>query len=271
MFQIPKEALRSRAGRVQAHQHPAHEPPFVCPLCFKCNGQFQFHQDLFPTKRHPFHGDATPRKRRRKPQAGSHTNPQRGLAVWEPEPPSTGSSGQQAQPWLQRGWAARADLPVPAVHPAHPVTEGHGQVPGPSRSCRPGWGHRLSQPPPLALSPAPSWSSRPGHRQVDRAATLGSTAPAPSPVSPWKVGRSRGSPCQHRCMRRSRWLQARGLALQTGGSSGRWPFTTFTMMCRMFFSSAGERHTSQGRAGPLSPEETQLWGSAEGHVWPGDH
>lgn len=65
--------------------------------------------------------------------------------------------------------------------------------------------------------------------------------------SPWKVGRSLGSPCQHRCMRCTRLPQARGRALQTGGSSGRCPFTTFTMMCRMFFSSAKGRHTSEGR------------------------
>lgn len=47
-------------------------------------------------------------------------------------------------------------------------------------------------------------------------------------------------------MRRRRFSQARGLGLQTGGSSGRWPFTTFTMMCRMFFSSAKGRCTGQG-------------------------
>lgn len=138
----------------------------------------------------------------------------------------------------------------------------HGLLLWPSPQPRPG---------PLSWDTG-SWTEQP---------RLGALHRAPSPVSPWKVGRSRGSPCQHRCMRRSRWLQARGLALQTGGSSGRWPFTTFTMMCRMFFSSARERHRRKGRAGPLSPEGTQLWGSAEGHAWglslhllrpwPGDH
>ena len=52
-------------------------------------------------------------------------------------------------------------------------------------------------------------------------------------------------------MRRRRLLQARGRGLQTGGSSGLWPFTTFTMMCKMFFSSAKGRRASQGSSPEL--------------------
>lgn len=83
--------------------------------------------------------------------------------------------------------------------------------------------------------------------------------------SPWKLGRSLGSSCQHRCMRRRRLAQARGRGLQTGGSSGRCPFTTFTMMCRMFFSSAGrgairtrQRWRKQGREDHSLPSAS--WG-----------
>lgn len=82
----------------------------------------QWSVSILPNQRHPFHGDKTPRKRQRKPRAGSHTNPQRGIAVWEPELPSTGSSGQQAQPWLQQG--GRLELTFQFQLPTRPCHRG---------------------------------------------------------------------------------------------------------------------------------------------------
>lgn len=108
--------------------------------------------------------------------------------------------------------------------------------------CRARPGAPVSAQPPNLPCPRPC----PGHGLCH-----GTNITQPPGHSPWKLGRSRGSPCQHRCMRRRRLLQARGRGLQMGGSSGRWPFTTFTMTCRMFFSSAKGRRAGQGSSARL--------------------
>lgn len=54
--------------------------------------------------------------------------------------------------------------------------------------------------------------------------------------SPWKLGLASGECAQHFCIRdrnpEQAWGRLRGMTLR----SGRTPFTTFTIMCRMLFS-----------------------------------
>lgn len=54
--------------------------------------------------------------------------------------------------------------------------------------------------------------------------------------SPWKLGLASGECAQHFCIRdrnpEQAWGRLRGITLR----SGRTPFTTFTIMCRMLFS-----------------------------------
>lgn len=162
------------------------------------------------------------------------------------------------------------DLQVPAAHQG-PASKGHRPEWQPRRSGRSPWGGGLCGPSPCGPAPRPRPAPQPRPAPPPRPALSCDSRACPTPScreppagaqcgrSPWKLGRARGSPCQHRCMRRSRWLQARGRARLTGGSSGRWPFTTFTMMCRMFFSSGRRRARSgwlwgrraaAGRSGP---------------------
>lgn len=185
--------------------------------------------------------------------ASWYVKPQ-GQAPWEASP-ALGCSGSGR---LELTY--NFQLPVPALR---------AEVPRPGVPAGPAWCTVSAQHPPPGLLPNPVWSSLSWNPSGPTAAALGGTALGThSGRSPWKVGRSRGSPCQHLCMRRRRLLQARGRALQTGGSSGRWPFTTFTMMCRMFFSSARKRHTSQGsevvaEAGSLISGRTHSCGEAQ--------
>lgn len=53
---------------------------------------------------------------------------------------------------------------------------------------------------------------------------------------PWKLGRACGDSCQHLCISAMKPLQAWGRLRGRTPKSGRIPFTTFTIMCRMLFS-----------------------------------
>lgn len=53
---------------------------------------------------------------------------------------------------------------------------------------------------------------------------------------PWKLGLALGFVAQQRCMRLRNPVQADGRQRGTDPRSGRTPFTTFTMICRMLFS-----------------------------------
>lgn len=61
--------------------------------------------------------------------------------------------------------------------------------------------------------------------------------PSYEEILPWNVGRSPGSSCQHFCISLIKLLHEWGLDLETAGSSGRCPLTTFTIICKMLFSS----------------------------------
>lgn len=63
-------------------------------------------------------------------------------------------------------------LPIPALAP-----RAGGRCQGQADAAGLAGDTVSARPPPLALAPAPSWSSLLGHRQLDRAATFGSAAP----------------------------------------------------------------------------------------------
>lgn len=53
---------------------------------------------------------------------------------------------------------------------------------------------------------------------------------------PWKLGLASGFVAQQSCMRLRNPVQADGRQRGTAPRSGRTPFTTFTMICRILFS-----------------------------------
>lgn len=57
---------------------------------------------------------------------------------------------------------------------------------------------------------------------------------------PWKLGLAFGFVAQQRCMRLRNPAQADGRQRGTALRSGRTPFTTFTMICRILFSPKGK-------------------------------
>lgn len=95
--------------------------------------------------------------------------------------------------------------------------------------------HRASQRLPQGL--AQSWAITLTHRGING-------QPSYEKILPWNVGRSPGSSCQHFCISLIKLLHEWGLDLETAGSSGRWPLTTFTIICKMLFSSVKQKHTN---------------------------